>query len=304
MEKIHTQTPDAATGKTAMRFKYITGEDVKKMLTDVENFKFVVSDDTVIMTDGRGFLHCSPDPDSKTGSTYKNNFRYDIDWSLIREKKYDEIARIIRRGIYKPIYNIVGLRHTLTTDHLKFMLDGDTDRCNITADILLDNGKYTCSHFGYIYMDEAGMFVFKVNKTNCEYELGEYWTIPADMDNPDDFLKDIVKYINTAVCEVASLKHPVKLDKYEIIELHKYIYRAWCCLRYNFEKTDMYGDTWYSCNEDEYGNELPIWQWYIGNKDRDVKVEIGFVRNNYAHLFQEGNLIEEMVEVLDDIMIK
>lgn len=306
MVKNNSQNPDAATGNPAMRIKYFSAEDVKYLIENTDDFKVVISDDTVIASDGNCFLNATPDPDSKTGSTYKNNFWYDLGecQRLVKDKKYDEIARIIRKGIYKSDNLNVGLYHILTTDRLKSMLEGELDHNFIIAHTSLDGGKTTIANtIGYIYMDEAGMFVFKNNNTNCEYELGDFWTIPADMDNADDFLKDMVKRINTALCEVLCLSHPIMLNKDEITDLYNYIHRAWYCLRYNFEKTDMYGDTWYSRNEDEYGNELPIWQWCIGNKDRDKKVEIGFVRINYADLFQSGNLIKEMVEVLDDIIL-
>lgn len=295
---------NTATGKTAMRIKYFSGEDVKHLIENTDDFKVVVSDDTVIASGDKTFVNATPDPDNETGKLYKINFWYDIDESLINDQKYDEIARIIRKGIYKRDNLNVGLYHILTTDRLKSMLEGELDHNHIIAHTSFDDGKTTIANaIGYIYMDEAGMFVFKDDKSNYEYELGDFWTIPTDMDNPDDFLKDMVKRINTALCEVLCLSHPIMLNRDEICDLYNYIYRAWHCLRYNFEKTDMYGDTWYSCNEDEYGDELPIWQWYIGNKDRDKKVEIGFLRINLAELFESGNLIKEMVEVLDDIIL-
>ena len=54
-----------------------------------------------------------------------------------------------------------------------------------------------------------------------------------------------------------------------------------------------------SCTVDESSREkLPIWDWYIGHSDGDKSVTIGDVRKTYAELFNNGNLIQDMVTEL------
>lgn len=102
--------------------------------------------------------------------------------------------------------------------------------------------------------------------------------------------------INAAIIEYLGQYHGVFLvdcgDYYITVE--DYIGDKWSCCCFNFETLLADGRKLYctNCCEDE---ELPIWDWHIGLDNGDNTVSFGDVRQNYAELFNDGCLIDQMV---------
>ena len=102
--------------------------------------------------------------------------------------------------------------------------------------------------------------------------------------------------INAAIVEYLDQRLGVFLvdcgDYYMTVE--DYIEEMWSCGDFNFEIRLADGRTLYSTNCCD-NEDLPIWDWHIGLDDGDYTVSIGDVRQTYVELFNEGNLIQEMV---------
>lgn len=102
--------------------------------------------------------------------------------------------------------------------------------------------------------------------------------------------------INAAIVEYLEQYHGEVLvdcgDYYITVE--DYIEDKWSYGDFNFETRLANGRTLYctNCSDNE---DLPIWDWHIGLDDGDKTVSIGDVRKTYVELFNEGNLILEMV---------
>ena len=102
--------------------------------------------------------------------------------------------------------------------------------------------------------------------------------------------------INAAIVEFFDQRYGEFLidcgDYYMTVE--DYIEEMWSYGDFNFETRLADGRTLYSTNCCD-NEDLPIWDWHIGLDDGDYTVSIGDVRKTYVELFNEGNLIQEMV---------
>lgn len=78
-----------------------------------------------------------------------------------------------------------------------------------------------------------------------------------------------------------------------------YIESEWNRGCMNFECLLTNNEWLHSSTVDENSREkLPIWDWYIGHSDGNKSVTIGDVRKTYTELFNNGNLIQDMVAKL------
>ena len=106
--------------------------------------------------------------------------------------------------------------------------------------------------------------------------------------NPDAINAAIIQYLDQCLGEIL-----VDCDDY-YMTVEGYIEEMWGYGDFNFEVRLADGRRLYSANCSDW-EDLPIWDWHIGLDDGDKTVSIGDVRQTYVELFNEGNLIQEMV---------
>lgn len=249
------------------RINFFSGDDAR-CLIEGKVSEVVVSDDMTIVFNNDKFWY-----------KYKGEWiDCDVPSSHIKEKDYDAIAKDIRVNSIIPYIdfggNVVSLMKVDATT-LYALMSGKMEKYDISLGVRQDCQHATVyRNYGELFFDDGG-FVVRVFNTDYEFEIG--------------------MNINEHLIEIFPLTLAVAADWDEYLSLDAYIGCAWEQNKFNFEITDIDGNTWYSCNRDADGNRLPIMDWYIGKKDSDLRVAIGDVRSSYYALINEGGIVDKMV---------
>ena len=110
---------------------------------------------------------------------------------------------------------------------------------------------------------------------------------------------DAAIIINERVVQHFSASQPLVDCGEYYMTVSDYIESEWKRGCLNFECLLTNNKRLRSCAVDESGRvKLPICKWHIGYSDGRTSVSIGDVRNNYAELFNNGNLIQDIVTEL------
>ena len=110
---------------------------------------------------------------------------------------------------------------------------------------------------------------------------------------------DAAIIINERVVQHFSASQPLVDCGEYYMTVSDYIESEWNRGCMNFECLLTNNEWLRSCTVDESSREkLPIWDWYIGHSDGNTSVTIGDVRKTYTELFNNGNLIQDMVAKL------
>lgn len=110
---------------------------------------------------------------------------------------------------------------------------------------------------------------------------------------------DAAIIVNERVVQHFSASQPLVDCGEYYMTVSDYIETEWNRGCMNFECLLTNNEWLRSCIVDESSREkLPIWDWHIGYSDGRTSVSIGDVRNTYAELFNNGNLIQDMVTKL------
>ena len=110
---------------------------------------------------------------------------------------------------------------------------------------------------------------------------------------------DAAIIINDRVVQHFSASQPLVDCGEYYMTVSDYIESEWNRGCMNFECLLTNNEWLHSSTVDENSREkLPIWDWYIGYSDGNKSVTIGDVRKTYAELFNNGNLIQDMVTEL------
>ena len=260
------------------RFKYFSAEDARRLVAG-EVSEVVVSDDTTIVYN----CNCNQFLCVENGREYN----CDVPHSYITDGDYDAIAKYIRTdSIYPWIEFDTNIITILTIDNstITSIRKGEYEKDYICCNPFGRGEYFDVIKCGELFCDEDTRVCFaRIYKTNDEYELGGN--------------------IMETLTEIFHMWHPIDTKCGEYIELEEYIGRAWAQNQFNFEVTDIEGNTWYSCNKDKDGEILPIMDWHIGNSDRKLKTSIrDVVRGGYYGLIETGHILNGMlIELTMDI---
>lgn len=264
------------------RFFYFSAEDARRLVAGEVDAVLVSHNMTVVYNRNQFWL-----------KEYSAEYDCAIAYRFIENGDYDGIARQIRVGsIYynsNPYleYDIPNIKSLVKIDHstLTKIRNGEIDNFPVQCNVVGRGEDSNAFKIGELTYDEGyDMFVFHTYKGGYEYYLGS----------------DVMQ----SITEILPIYYPIDTGLV-YMDLEEYINRAWRTTNFNFKVVDIQGHTWYGCNEDEYGNRLPIMDWYIGIADRNMKKSIGDVVSDYHDLLQSGDIINRMVfELLVDICLR